>query len=75
MGHRPPCQFPWGPADQACRCVCIVQPEQWPSTPALSLFPLGPLQSTFPRGIGVRVCSAGCFLRGANCSNQRLAKD
>lgn len=36
MGYRPPGCSPWVPAAQACRCICIAQPEQWPGTPALS---------------------------------------
>lgn len=68
MGHGPLCQFPRGPADWARRCVCIAQPEQWPSTPALSLFPPGSSPIHLPwrdwsEGPLGWLLSSGCELR------------
>lgn len=65
MGHGPPGWFPWGPAPQACKCLCIAQPEQWSSTPALSLFPPGSSPIHLPwkkwcEGLLSRLLSSGC---------------
>lgn len=74
MGHGPPGWFPWGPAAQACRCICITQRNGQVPLPLFCSL-LCQLLSAFPGRIVVRLCSSHCFIQCANHNNHRVAKD